>query len=155
MNGLRRPGAWRRVISCTWRFAAVGPPLGTALIVIVPLAIDATEASDVIGGWLFFSIFSYGFAGPAALIAGLLYGMVREHGEHTSRWGLGALCGALGWLGQIAGEALIDADVQALNGVILLPLATVAGSVCARFIALPPSSRCASEPAGQPSSFTP
>ncbi|MES1934335.1 hypothetical protein T35B1_17101 [Salinisphaera shabanensis T35B1] len=52
----------------TWRFALAGPPLGTALFVLPMLAASALDiavsADEVIGSWLFFSIFAYIFAGP-------------------------------------------------------------------------------------------
>ena len=120
----------------TWRFALAGPPVGTALLVLPMLAASALDMpvslDEVIGSWLFFSIFAYFFAGPSAAVAGALYGWMKYRSDHRSRWGVGALAGTLGWLLQISVAALWAADVEHLQAIVLTPLALAAGALCGR-----------------------
>ena len=120
----------------TWRFALAGPPVGTALLVLPMLAASALDMpvslDEVIGSWLFFSIFAYFFAGSSAAMAGALYGWMKYHSGHRSRWGIGALAGTLGWLLQVAAIALWTPDVENLQAVVFTPIALASGALCGR-----------------------
>ncbi|MES1940012.1 hypothetical protein T5B8_07203 [Salinisphaera sp. T5B8] len=128
--------ACRRIWAATWRFALAGPPIGTALFILPMLLLSSLDVSiradEVIGSWLFFSIFAYAFAGPAAAIAGAVFGWLTYATGHNSRWGLGALAGTLGWLVQIGATALWKTDISELNAVLFLPIALIAGGGCGR-----------------------
>lgn len=134
MSGLASLGAWRWIAACTWRFGLAGPPLGAAIVIVPAMLLSAAAPNDVIGGWLFFSIFSYLFALPAALVAGLLYGIAKQHTGHPSRWLLGGLCGVLGWLVQDTALAVFWQDSAKFSSAIILPLPAMAGSLCARLL---------------------
>ena len=128
--------ACRCIWAATWRFALAGPPIGTALFILPMLLLSSLDVSiradEVIGSWLFFSIFAYAFAGPAAAIAGAVFGWLTYATGHTSRWGLGALAGTLGWLVQIGATAVWKTDIGELNAVLFLPIALIAGAACGR-----------------------
>jgi ABC-type multidrug transport system permease subunit len=102
-------------------------PMLAASALDMPVSLD-----EVIGSWLFFSIFAYFFAGPSAAVAGALYGWMKYRSDHRSRWGVGALAGTLGWLLQISVAALWAADVEHLQAIVLTPLALAAGALCGR-----------------------
>ncbi|MES1927338.1 hypothetical protein [Salinisphaera sp. T31B1] len=135
---MSRPTAsdtWRWIAACTWRFGAAGPPLGVALVIVPAMVFSASPPDDIVGGWLFFSIFSYAFVGLSALLAGLFYGLVKQRTQHRSRWRLGGLCGVLGWLGQCTVLALALKDPGQLDSLWIMPLAALVASLCARFVA--------------------
>jgi hypothetical protein len=133
-----------------WRFALAGPPIGTALFVVPAMLLSPTGSpvthDEVLGGWLFFSIFAYFFAGPSAAVAGALYGWMKYRSGHRSRWGLGALAGTLGWLLQISVAALWAADAEHLQAVAFTPLALAAGALCGRLFDLDRSTAGAPPP---------
>lgn len=128
-----------------WRFGLAGPPIGTALFTLPALLLSSAGASiaqgEVIGGWLLFSLFAYLFAGPSAVLAGAFFGWIKHRSGHRSRWGLGALAGTLGWLVQIGATAVWQRDPQPLNAIAFLPIALIAGAVCARLFDLDPAPR--------------
>lgn len=127
--------AWRTMLAYGWRFALAGPPIGTGVIILPAMILSLSEPKDVLGAWLWFSIFGYLFALPIAALAGLFYGAAKHYAQHPSRWLLGGLCSGLAWEAQCWAVTLAWQDTGALHALLLLPVPTFAGAVCARLFA--------------------
>lgn len=85
---LRQRATWRTV----WRFVWLGPLVG-----VLPWI------------WLVISIpFAYVFGGPAALVAGLLFGSWYHRSGRTPTWPWRAALGLLAGLGATAAVALFE-----------------------------------------------
>ncbi|WP_423822315.1 hypothetical protein V5738_18505 [Salinisphaera sp. SPP-AMP-43] len=140
--------AWRTMLAYGWRFALAGPPIGTGVIILPAMILSLAEPQDVVGAWLWFSIFGYLFALPVAGLAGLFYGATQHDTPHPSRWLLGGLCGVLAWEAQCWAATLWWHDPDSLQGLIILPVPALAGAVCARLFApaaSPPPHNAAAE----------